>query len=272
MMNETDPMDVFREEAQEILAEFEQTLINLEQSPSEHALVDSAFRNLHTLKGAASMFGFSALVEVTHLLEALFEQVRDSGAPATADVIEVALGSRDEISRLVQGALEGDSDQQANASITAAITRLIEGGGGKNPVVQQQPGSDGPAAGVTRTFRIEYAPHPDVFRNGGNPIALLKDLQDAGNALVIGFCREIPQLDQFDPDTCYLGWEILLTTDKAEADIRDIFLFAQDSRRLEILVIDGDDFADSDVAYKRLGELLVERGDLQPDQLESVMG
>ncbi len=273
MKNEANPMDVFREEAQEILAEFEQTLINLEQSPGDVDLVDSAFRNLHTLKGAAAMFGFSSLVEVTHLLEAVFEQVRSSKSPISQEIIDTALQSQDEISRLVQAALDGDASQKPDPAILSAIQHLA--GDEVSAHLASQAGTPATSAQekpIKRTFRIEYVPHPDVFKNGGNPIALLKDLKELGNTLIIGFCRNIPSICEIDPEECFLGWEILLTTEQPEEKIQDIFLFAQDSRRLEIIQIDGEDFADSEVAYKRLGELLVERGDLQPDQLESVMG
>ncbi|AFG38406.1 chemotaxis protein CheA [Spirochaeta africana] len=282
MKTETDPLEIFREEAAEILSEFEQTLINLEEAPANLELVDAAFRHLHTLKGAASMFGFNGLVEVTHLLEALFEQIRNTGAAVSSEAVSTALRSRDEITRLVQAALDGAGDDTANQSIIADITRLMASGADAAGSTAGSGGSGQAPAGVlsddapgeqrsTRTFRIEYTPHPDVLKNGGNPLSLLQELGELGTTLVIGFCSRVPELAELDPEQCYIGWEILITTDRSEDELRDVFLFAQDSRKLEFVLIDAEELGDSNLSYKRLGELLVERGDIQPDQLASVM-
>ncbi|MFW5801271.1 MAG: Hpt domain-containing protein, partial [Spirochaeta sp.] len=276
MNTETDPLDVFGEEAAEILTEFEQTLINLEENPENLQLIDTAFRGLHTLKGAASMFGFTGLVEVTHLLEALFEQVRNSGETISSDIINVALQSQDEINRLVQGALGGETGQEADPGTVAAISSLVSARKGSSAglLADSDPEKTAEAAAgaqLLRTFRIEYTPHPDVWKNGGNPLALLMELNELGTCLIIGYAGEVPVLDDLQPDACRIGWEILLTTNRSEERVRDVFLFAQDSLRLEIELIDADDFSDSDVSYKRLGELLVERGDIEAEQLQSVM-
>lgn len=280
MSAEIDPLDIFREEATEILTDFEQTLINLEQAPGNHDLIDSAFRNLHTLKGAASMFGFSGLVEVTHLLEALFEQVRNTGSRVDQSIVEIALRSRDEISRLVQDALDGEGQQQAAPSIISAITELIaeqsegsstQAGASQNADPATNEFGNAPSSSE-RTYRIDYIPNPDVLKHGGNPLALIGELKNLGTCLVIGFCSELPTLDNMDPEQCYIGWEILLTTDRGEEAVHEVFLFAQDSIKLEIVLIDAEELGDSDISYRRLGELLVERGDIEPAQLESVMG
>ena len=57
-MSHTDPAQIYRQEAAELLAQLEQTLLDLEQAPADADLVNTAFRALHTIKGSGAMFGF----------------------------------------------------------------------------------------------------------------------------------------------------------------------------------------------------------------------
>ena len=54
---------VFLQEAQELLEQLEQALLDLEHTPGDGELVDKAFRALHTIKGSGAMFG---LMHVAH--------------------------------------------------------------------------------------------------------------------------------------------------------------------------------------------------------------
>jgi two-component system chemotaxis sensor kinase CheA len=75
-MSDTDPTEIFRVEAQELLEQIEQGLLDLEHRPGDRALIDSVFRGLHTLKGSGAMFGFDALAAFTHHCEDAFDRVR----------------------------------------------------------------------------------------------------------------------------------------------------------------------------------------------------
>ena len=68
-MSGVDPTETFRQEAQELLEQLEQTLLDLAKAPEDLALVDSTFRALHTIKGSGSMFGFDAVAGFTHHVE-----------------------------------------------------------------------------------------------------------------------------------------------------------------------------------------------------------
>jgi two-component system chemotaxis sensor kinase CheA len=54
-MNENaDPAEIFRQESAELLEQLEQALLDLEQRPGDHDLIDTAFRALHTIKGSGA--------------------------------------------------------------------------------------------------------------------------------------------------------------------------------------------------------------------------
>ncbi len=97
-----DPAQTFRQEAADLLVQLEAALLDLEDHPQDVALVDKAFRALHTIKGSGAMFGFTAVAEFTHHLETAFDQVRTHQRPVSAPLISLTLDSLDHIRGLIE--------------------------------------------------------------------------------------------------------------------------------------------------------------------------
>ena len=101
-MSGVDPVETFRQEAQEMLEQVEQGLLDLAGRPDDRALVDAVFRGLHTLKGSGAMFGFDALAGFTHHCETAFDRVRKGEVAATTDLVSAVLAARDHMRRLME--------------------------------------------------------------------------------------------------------------------------------------------------------------------------
>jgi two-component system chemotaxis sensor kinase CheA len=127
-------------------------------------------------------------------------------------------------------------------------------------------------AETERTYRITFTPAADIFRTGGNPLLLLKELFELGTPLVMGFADGVPALEELDPEACYFSWDIVLTSSAGENAIRDVFIFVEGDSDVRVQVIDEGSLLDTDISYKRLGEILVERGDIAPGDLERAVG
>ena len=106
-MGAGDPAETFRQEAQELIEQLEQALLDLEQTPSDRDLVDSAFRALHTIKGSGAMFGFEVMAAFTHHVESAFDQVRKGKLQASPPLVALALEAQDIIKSMI---LEPDID------------------------------------------------------------------------------------------------------------------------------------------------------------------
>lgn len=63
----------YREEAGELLAELETSLLDLEETPDDNDLINRVFRAMHTIKGSGAMFGFDEI--------ATFNQVTRQNVP-----------------------------------------------------------------------------------------------------------------------------------------------------------------------------------------------
>jgi two-component system chemotaxis sensor kinase CheA len=88
-MSGNDAAATFRQEAQELLEVLEQALLDLEHTPGDSDLIDSAFRALHTIKGSGAMFGFDAVAAFTHHVETAFDLVRKGKVAASRELIAV---------------------------------------------------------------------------------------------------------------------------------------------------------------------------------------
>ena len=124
-MNGLDPVATFRQEAGELLETLEQTLLDLGQQPGDGDLVNRAFRALHTIKGSGAMFGFTALAAFVHDFETAFDRVRKGEAPASDDLVNVALQARDHIAWLMERPEAGHHEGDA---ILERLRAVVQGG------------------------------------------------------------------------------------------------------------------------------------------------
>lgn len=256
----------YKEEAHEILIELESLLLELNYNPEDAELVDRVFGAFHTIKGSGAMFGFDVIAAFTHEIENVLDMVREGEVPVTADLVSLSLAARDKIVEMLdQESTELDEEAQVIVSCFAQI-----GGGEDEPRTEPSSGLDERLPHPC-TYRIYFAPAADIFLTGTNPLLLLDELRAMGDCTIIAEPDSIPFLEDYDPETCYVAWEILLTTDRDENAIRDVFIFVEDNCELNIDIIfehDGTETGDQD---RRLGEILLDRGDIEPEVLNRIL-
>ncbi|HPP60593.1 MAG TPA: chemotaxis protein CheA [Bacillota bacterium] len=80
-------LQIFLIELDEILADTERNLVDLERSP-DAALVQEVFRAMHTVKGGAATLGLDDAVEVTHTMESIMERVRSGEQELTSEMVD----------------------------------------------------------------------------------------------------------------------------------------------------------------------------------------
>lgn len=268
----------FLEEAAERLAELETALLALECDPDNAELVAGAFRAMHTIKGSGAMFGFDLVAEFTHELETVFDEVRSGRLAVSAPLIDLALAAKDLIRRLLAG--EGQETSVERERLVQALRAFLpslrpgpKDGSGRG----KRTGSGATAPNETegspeQTFRVVFRPKIDLFRNGTNPAGLFRELAALGTSVVVAYPSQVPDLEELDAEACYLRWDIIVSTSRGMDAIRDVFIFVEDHAEIRIEVLDDGRSSPSDSEYKRLGEILVERGELATDCLKEILG
>ncbi len=262
-------LDTFREEMAEILTDLEGSLLELEDNAADSDAVDRVFRCLHTIKGSSAMVGLDAISGFVHDIESVYELVRENALAVTRELINLTLAAKDQLRSLVASlSSEEEIDVEALNAISAQFSAMLPDSESSAAIVQQT-GSD---QGEKTTYRIRFRPSPDMFQKGLNPLFILRELKQMGECLIVPQLDEIPPLEELNDEWCYLRWDIILTTENRQDDIRDIFIFVEDHcLELTLDVIDDGGLLDTDSGYKKLGEILVERGDLDESQLKDAL-
>jgi two-component system chemotaxis sensor kinase CheA len=224
------------------------------------------------------MFGFDAIAQFTHEVETIYDLVRDGKIVVTKELINLSLSSRDLISEML-GVSEGDEgvDPAKAETIIGALKALrpTASVAGKGGVVASRPPDD---IIVTETqippmvtYRIRFRPSPDIFAYGTNPILLLAELSELGECHVVAHTEDIPLLSEMVSESCFVFWDIILTTDRGTNAIEDVFIFVADTCEISIRAIDEEGGIDETSAYKKLGEILVDRGDLSAEDVQRAL-
>jgi len=263
--------EVFKEEAGELLTDLEQALLELEETPEDTELVAKVFRAMHTIKGSGAMFGFDEIAEFTHEVETVFDLVRNGEIPVSKELISHALAARDHIRNLLDAADGGEIDVVRGEELVAAFKSLIPGANKEADAAVADTPEPGAETGAEITYRIRLCLAENIIFTGTRPDGLLRELAELGPCRAIAQTDGIPLLDQLVPENCHVYWDVVLTTDRGLNAIKDVFIFVEDDIELKIDVIDEGDYLDADPNYKRIGEILLDRGDITKEELDAIL-
>lgn len=265
--------EAYQEEACELLSELEAALLELEETPNDQDLIGRVFRAMHTIKGSGAMFGFDDIAEFTHEIETVYDRVREGEISVTKELVDMTLSASDQIRKMVEG---NPVDKEVTEGILDVFRVMLpdkdqahnrESEDAKN----RQPATSDRQPKVT--CRIRFRPAPEIFATGTNPLLLLDELRALGPHHLTAQIDRIPPLEDMNPEVCYLYWDMVLTTTEGINAVRDVFIFIEDACDLKIDVIDEEEELglETEADYKRLGEILVERGDLDAEALKQAL-
>ncbi|MDR3212304.1 MAG: chemotaxis protein CheA [Azoarcus sp.] len=109
-----DLLQDFLTEAEDLLSDVDNKLVDLERSPDDRSLLNDIFRGFHTIKGGAGFLNATELVTLCHLTESLFDKLRNGELGVTAEIMDVVLsataGVRGMFEQLHQNTLPNPAD------------------------------------------------------------------------------------------------------------------------------------------------------------------
>ncbi len=148
-------LETFLAETEEGLASMEQCLVALESRPDDLEVLGTLFRNAHTLKGNSSSLGFTAVAEVTHVLEDLLDRGRHHALEVTPAFVTLLLEAVDLLRVLVRkGAARDDTPAPGQRELVDALKSAAQGSatpvGVSKPQAAAETATVFDAAAVTR--------------------------------------------------------------------------------------------------------------------------
>jgi len=234
-------LQTFIVEARELLQAMEQSLLQLESDPGDQDAIGAIFRAAHTIKGSAGLFGLASIVGFTHIVEDVLDRLRDGSVAVDAALIALLLKCGDHMLELI--------DVVASRGETPTPATLERGETLREALSDYQPLRTAtadvvPAAvhddtGADVLWHISLRFGVDVFRNGMDPLSFLRYLDTLGQMVqVTTLTDSIPALEHWDPESCYLGFEIDLRSTASHATLNEVFDFVRDDCDVHISAVD----------------------------------
>jgi two-component system chemotaxis sensor kinase CheA len=114
-------LGVFIDESKEYIQLLNESLLELEKSPSDMEQINRAFRALHTLKGMAGTMGFEKLAKLCHRMENYLDAVRSGKVHISSDELDYLFAGLDYIEKMLQNIVT-----TGNEEIQEDINSLVE--------------------------------------------------------------------------------------------------------------------------------------------------
>ncbi|QQB34144.1 chemotaxis protein CheA [Achromobacter deleyi] len=151
--------ETFFDEADELLAQMEQLLLELDVGAPDIEQLNAIFRAAHSIKGGAATFGcFNQLAGTTHLLENLLDAIRRGEMALRTDMIDIFLETKDVLkSQLDAYRASEEPDEAVFERICAVLRQLaLEH---KDPAAAAAPAA-APAPAPVAPPPVQAAPEP----------------------------------------------------------------------------------------------------------------
>lgn len=230
----------FIDEANQLCDDLEGLLVGINESEISDEQVQEIFRIMHTIKGSSAMFAFNNTEKITHLLEDIYDLIREKQLQINQEIVSLTLEAGDFIKELLHAHDKLDNDQEIkyNEYITKIgefVPRLDdkETTEGVNEADNENISSEG-----EKYFYIMFKPDSDVLQRGLNVPNVFEELYDLGEVNGIPHLDDLPDAENFDPAVFYLSWDLFIKTQEPFDEIQDCFMFYSDH---EYLVIDLKD-------------------------------
>ena len=213
--------DVFFEESLEGLDTMEANLLSLDLGTPDAEMINVIFRAAHSIKGGAGTFGFHHIADFTHVLETLFDEVRDHRRAVSKDLVGIMLESVDCVRHMI-----AQSKNKANID-EARVSDLRER-------LQSLPDEQRNRT----TWRVAFRPFEHLFKTGNDPCRIIRELESLGELKARVNKDKLPPFAELDPELSYLAWDIRLFAEVDRERIRELFEWVEDDCELEITLED----------------------------------
>ena len=264
--------EIFKSEVDELVEDAEEVLISLESDVSNEELINEIFRIFHSIKGSAGVVGFNEMAHFAHGVENILDRVRQGELKISRNLISLILESIDILKNYIEYYFGGPAvNENKVQKITASLNRFK---GVAEPVEYKvEEKKESKKIKKARFYGIHIELKDDIFLRGHDPILLLRELSDMGefDSIRANIIR-VPELEEIEPYTNYIFYDLVLRTKHTIDEVKDVFIFVYDDNKIEISDISARfvDDVDTELADKKLGEILVDEGVIDEEEVERI--
>ncbi|WP_100753594.1 chemotaxis protein CheA [Vibrio salilacus] len=275
-------LQTYFNESRELLEGMESDLLELDSGNLDglNERLNAIFRAAHTVKGSAGIFNLSAIVQFTHRVESLLDLLRSEQLPLNEQHISLLLECCDHMVSLIDDAQSGQenlADDVTGQRLSARLSEFLGQPDAEIPVSNPAENADNTVSEHS-CWHLSLSFPLHAFQDGMDPLSFLSYLTTLGEVIYIeAVDRKLPDWHRFDPECCYLGFELRFYSSASKQQIEDVFEFIREEGDIRIFppsskVIDFIEYIQSmpDESY-RIGEILVRCGALTEIELQRAL-
>ncbi|MER3473527.1 MAG: chemotaxis protein CheA [Armatimonadota bacterium] len=246
-MDTSEYIALFLEEAGEQIDVLERDILQLEQSPSPEIL-NEIFRAAHTLKGSSRAMGFTAMGELTHAMEDVFDALRKGEIDVSTEMVNRLFGALDTLKTMRDQIAEGGTSDIACDELVQSLRRILSGAAAESlsastPAVPSAPTSTtihlqeheresaltaiDSGLGVYQ-FTVHLA--EDTLMKSVRALMVLQAIDANGGAVLASH----PDEEALDDEQFGDSFELLVATDKPEESLRAALLQISEVRDVTV--------------------------------------
>lgn len=237
-MDTSQYMNMFLEESMDNLQTLNESLLDLEQDPSNVDKLNEIFRVAHTIKGMAATMGFSDIAELTHKMEDVLSKFREGELKVTQQVVTVLFDCLDTLEKMVtniEDGIDGQIDIEAimkslnNISETSEPEEIEEVEVSSEPVSKKDDSSiiqlneyDISVIKQARekgykAIKIKITLSENTLLKSARAFLIVKDLEEVGEIV-----KSIPETQDIENEEFELDLAFVLITKSSADDIKSL--------------------------------------------------
>ncbi|GIV21284.1 MAG: chemotaxis protein CheA [Armatimonadota bacterium] len=246
MMDTSEYIALFLEEAAEQINILEQDILLLEQSPSQDVL-NEIFRAAHTLKGSSRAMGFTAMGELTHAMEDVFDALRKGEISVSTSLVNRLFDALDTLKAMRDQIAEGgtssiDCDELVQSLRNALQQHTADAPAANTSSPTQQPPQAGMAlqeyqreaalAAIDNGLQVYHFTvrlAEDTLMKSVRALMVLQAIDAQGGTVIASY----PDEDALDNEQFADSFELLVATDKPIDHLRNALLSISEVREVE---------------------------------------
>lgn len=260
-MTNEEIQNIFFLECEEALALAEEGLMACGSGDADGETVNGIFRAVHSIKGGAGAFSFTALQAFTHKFETVLSYVRDGDLALSEGLTTLMLRAFDVLADHVNAVRElgeAPDDAVVSAELESVADKMAAGEAVEfsapeaGATIEAVEANDAPgddlgldfdldgllgdlshdeadepleARGEVYGWLVTIRPRDAALGNGTEPLLMLRELHELGGHCIGVDAHVLPPLDSFDAEKSYIGWRYLMPAGVEKSAIEDIFDF-----------------------------------------------
>ncbi|MEM1135848.1 MAG: chemotaxis protein CheA [Bacteroidota bacterium] len=221
-------LESFLEEAVDQIDIAEKSLISYEKN-AKKVFLEEAFRALHTLKGASYMFDLQKMGDFSHLMETIFDGIRNDIKKLDDTSLKLLYSSLDMLRSILQDPeVKLKRNNRTYGQLMEKLQkecRLLEKKQreielAKTEAIFERDTKEKEDSGFS-SFYIEVIPAIPIKKENFYPIfGVFEDLKDYGKLKIIPFAGKDAQIIEH--------WSVFMATDETKDTIEGLFLFVDE--------------------------------------------